>query len=242
MNDTVAQPPATSGTRYFSSDDRIASVSDTGLITAHAAGHATLSIVHLASRVDANGTLSEQAIGQSDIPLTVQAAQLTDTDPATPAPQGIEIAKDLGGVVSAATGETVLIGAGALDADTVVAIHRLDLASLAAPPAAGLLQAVAAFALDLGRSATRAPVQLVLPLQGDAQIGEEVLFFRKGTVPTADGGSQATWWLVDNGLIGADAQGNLLARSASPPYKGVDTSGEYMVVRRLPGVIGSPFD
>src|SRR5262249_44249402 len=39
------------------------------------------------------------------------------------------------------------------------------------------------------------------------------------------GVSHDTWWLVDNGVYGADG----VARTSSPPYPGVRTSGSYMV-------------
>ncbi|WP_168921806.1 tandem-95 repeat protein [Polaromonas vacuolata] len=155
------------------------------------------------------------------------------------------MAKDIGGVVASATGETVMIGAGALPADTAVSITRIELADMAslpglAIPGAGVLQLAGAFKLDLGRTASSFPVQLAVPLQAGitAEAGTEVLFFRKGQVITADGSFKPTWWLVDNGFVGADG----VARTASPPYGGVDTSGEYMVCRRLPGVIGGVFN
>lgn|GEM_PF-6779455 len=55
---------------------------------------------------------------------------------------------------------------------------------------------------------------------------------------TSDGSLKDTWWLVDNGFVGADG----IARTASPPYSGLDAAGEYVVCKRLPGVIGSSFD
>ena len=38
------------------------------------------------------------------------------------------------------------------------------------------------------------------------------------------------------------ANGNAVAKTASPPYGGLDASGEYRVYKKLPGVIGSPFE
>lgn len=48
--------------------------------------------------------------------------------------------------------------------------------------------------------------------------------------------------MVDNGFISIDANGNAIAKTASPPYGGLDASGEYMVYKKLPGVISSPFE
>ena len=153
----AAIPAVFSGTRYIVSDDSIASVSDNGLITALRSGNVTVSVVHLGSVVDAYGTVSEQIIGQSDIKLSVQVAQITDNDPATATPQTILVNAKEGAAISAETGETVLIGAGALNQDTPVAISRIDLTAIdpsttifAAQP--GGLEAVGAFTLDIGSS------------------------------------------------------------------------------------------
>src|SRR5207247_1830892 len=157
------------------------------------------------------GAISQQVVGQSDIALTVQAAQVTDEDDSTPAPRAIAVSKDAGGVVSDDTGETVMIGAGVLRDDVAVAIHRINVTDIEAQagmpiPGPGVLQAVGAFKLDIGDAATSHPLQLAIPVQAgiSAQPGDEVLFFRKGAVLDRDGTFKATWWLVDNGFVGTD--------------------------------------
>ncbi|MEF8731696.1 MAG: Ig-like domain-containing protein [Candidatus Accumulibacter meliphilus] len=233
-----ATPPVYSGTRYLVSDATIATLSEDGLITALQAGEVSISIVHLASVVDPYGGVSEQVIGQSDIRLRVQAAALTDDDPSTATPAGITIAADQGGVVQAATGETVMIGAGALRDDAVVSIQRIAVADLLAEtgmaaPEAEILQTLAAFRLDLGEQATSVPVQLAITLQDEAgvEVGDEVLFLRRGSAPDLTGAMQDKWWLLDNGFVGTDAHGHLVARTASPPYSGVSGSGDLILVK-----------
>ncbi|HRF74726.1 MAG TPA: Ig-like domain-containing protein, partial [Accumulibacter sp.] len=233
-----ATPAVYSGTRYLVSDASIASVSADGLVTAVQAGQVTIAVVHLASIVDDFGSVSQQIIGQTDIRLNVQAAQVTDDDPATATPAGITVAADEGGVVQAASGETVMIGAGALAADTVVSIRRIDLANLAsetgmAVPEPALLQTLAAFRLDLGERPSTRPVQLAIPLQDDTDVavGDEVLFLRRGTAPDLNGVLQDKWWIVDNGFVGLDAHGKLVAGTASPPYSGVNASGDLLCVK-----------
>jgi VCBS repeat-containing protein len=258
----VTTPAVTSATRYYSSDETIATVDANGLITAHQTGKVTISVVHLETPVVTDYIIgtdpvtgqptytpiyrmgTESVIGQSDIALNVQAAQLTDTDPTTVTPQAITVSAQDGAAVSADTGETVLIGAGALNADTAVSISRINVADLAAlgmpAPAPGALQGIGAFTLDIGAMATKYPLQLAIPVQGgvSAQPGEEVFFFRKGSVLTQDGTCKDSWWLVDNGYVGTDG----VARTASPPYGGLSDSGEYFVATRLPGLIGGTFD
>jgi hypothetical protein len=234
-----------SGTRYISSDESVATISADGLITAKANGVATISVVHLGTDVDAYGSLTQQAIGQTLISLKVQLPQLTDNDPATSTPDRISVGAEGGGIVAAATGETVLIGPGALKVATAVGIQRLAVDNIEAitglaSPAEGVLLPVAAFRLDLGAEATNEPVQLRIPVQvgaGSAQPGEEVLFFRKGQVLQPDGQWHDTWWLLDPGGIEADASGQLVARTASRPYEGMTRSGDYMISRRSPGMM-----
>ena len=69
--------------RYFVGDERVASVSENGLITAHENGRTTISIVHLRNQVEPSGGVRSRVIGQTDLVLVVEAAQLTDDDAAT---------------------------------------------------------------------------------------------------------------------------------------------------------------
>ncbi|MDS4013282.1 MAG: Ig-like domain-containing protein, partial [Candidatus Accumulibacter sp.] len=231
-----AVPEARSGTRYLISDDTIATVSDDGLITARRAGRTTLSIIHLATRVDTDGQILEQTIGQTDILLTVTLPTAVDDEASTATPAAIVVVAEHGGIVRAASGETVLIGAGALKADTAVGIRRVALADLVAttgmaPPVPRLLSAIGAFSLDLGADPAVQPLQFAIPVQDGlpATPGEEIWFLRKGTLPLADGSFQDTWWLADNGYIGADG----IARTASTPYPGLNRSGDYLVCRAI---------
>ena len=122
--DEASDVVAATGTRYVVADDSIATVSASGLITAIKAGKAIVSVIHLASVHDADGNTVWQVIGQHDIVLSVQAAQA-----ATAAGIAVEAAQ--GGIVAAATGETVLIGPGALKENIAVKIERIDVADIA---------------------------------------------------------------------------------------------------------------
>lgn len=210
-----ALPMVTSGTRYLSSDDSIATVSADGLITAHREGNVTISVLHLESQVDAYGYLTDQLIGQTDISLLVDAAQLTDTDPLTATPQGVTIAHELGGAVQSSDGLQVMIAPGALSSDEVVSIHSVALDQLGLPlPAPTVLDTLAAFQIDIGNEASNIPLQLAIPVGQGVAAGSEVLFLRKGVILDETGTPQDTWWIVDNGFVGADG----VARTASPPY------------------------
>ncbi len=183
-----AVPEVRNGTRYLVSDERIASVSDDGLITAHGSGRVTLSVVHLTHVVDDWGNVSAAAIGQTDVALLVEAPQPIDDDPATAAPAGRIVAAEHGGVVQAATGETVMIGAGALKSDARVSIRRLELAQLEAEtglraPEPGPAAALAAFHLELGDAADAGPGSTRRSrcrTRAACRKGDEVLFLRRG--------------------------------------------------------------
>lgn len=65
------------------------------------------------SVTDEQGTVTGQGLGQSDITLTVQLAQRTDDDNATPVPRSVIVSAAQVGAFGDSTGKTVLIRAGA---------------------------------------------------------------------------------------------------------------------------------
>lgn len=180
----VSATTISGATRYISSDATVASVDANGLITAHAASSVTISIVHLETPVtvdyiagtDAQGNVfytpiytqgKASIIGQSDISVSVQQAQLIDNDAQTPAPQSIAVNVNDGAVVSDTTGETVFIGAGALSAqstsqDQSVSIARINVQDIAAAPGQGVLQVVGGFNLNVGAALANYPLQFVI--------------------------------------------------------------------------------
>jgi hypothetical protein len=101
-----------------------------------------------------------------------------------------------------------------------------------ASPAPGQLTALAAFHVDVGDDLTNMPLQFAIPIDGstDVQAGDEVLFLKRGTIADENGVLHDTWWILDNGYVGADG----MARTASPPYDGIESSGDILVVKALP--------
>jgi hypothetical protein len=146
-------------------------------------------------------------------------------------------------VVQAATGETVMIGAGpAARCGGLDTAHRVANCSPKREwprPNRKSCRPSRRFHLDLGETGTRVPVQLAIPLQDEAgvEVGDEVLFLRRGSAPDLTGVMQDKWWLLDNGFVGTDAQGHLVARTASPPYNGVSSSGD-LILRQDPPSTG----
>jgi VCBS repeat-containing protein len=206
---------AATGTRYFVSNAEVAEITADGLVRAKASGVARLSIVN--------------AGGQTDIELKVQM----------PSQGATTINARDGGAVQGADGSLVLVGPGALAANAQVSINRIALTNVGMPlPAPTMLDALGAFQLDLGAEGLNFPAQLALkvsapidPATGLPRViaaGTEVFFLRKGSIVDAAGVSHDTWWLIDNGVIGTDG----IARTASPPYPGVSSSGTIIVATR----------
>uniref|UniRef100_UPI00262BDF4C polymorphic toxin-type HINT domain-containing protein n=1 Tax=Propionivibrio sp. TaxID=2212460 RepID=UPI00262BDF4C len=187
--------------QYFVSDATVASVSADGLIKAKATGLATITVIQGARQGSIELRVVQPVVG----PLEVTAAQ--------------------GGVTQDSDGNTLMIGAGVLPADVTASINSVDLDTLGMrPPAQGVLQTLGAVLIDIGGLKISQPMQLALKVTGEAlEAGTKVLFWRRGEITLADGTTEQTWWLVDDGVIGDDG----LAHTASPPYSGPLVDGCY---------------
>jgi YD repeat-containing protein len=97
--------PASSGTRYFVSDDRVLSVSADGLITGKAAGSATVTVIN------GGGEFVLSAMVEAPI-------------------SGPALLGSRGGIVEGADGSVVAVAAGALTGNTQVSIAALAAAAL----------------------------------------------------------------------------------------------------------------
>jgi YD repeat-containing protein len=166
-----------SGTLYFSSNSSIVTVSATGLVTAHATGQATVSILNLG--------------GQTDIPVLVEE----------PLANGAQIGSG-GGVVSASDGSTVSIGPRVLSESHAISIASFGMDSLPLPMPDPSFQFAAGFSLDLGGATLSAPAQLTVPTSLAA--GSKVYFFQQAEIPIGAGQVQNSWLLVDDGVVGSD--------------------------------------
>ena len=69
------------------------------------------------------------------------------------------------------------------------------------------------------------PVQLAIPVD-NVPAGYDLYFLRAGSIPDATGAEVPIWFQVDSGSFAGG-----LARTASPPFPGVGTSGTYVVVQ-----------
>jgi hypothetical protein len=132
--------PASSGTRYFVSDDRVLSVSADGLITGKAAGSATVTVIN------GGGEFVLSAMVEAPI-------------------SGPALLGSRGGIVEGADGSVVAVAAGALTGNTQVSIAALTAAALplAMPEE---MRMAGAFRLDIGDDKLATPVQLAIPTTG----------------------------------------------------------------------------
>ena len=204
---------ASSGTQYFISDPRIASISADGLVTAKASGVTTITVT--------NGGV------QGTITLRVEPANVGPTV-GTP---------EHGLVTQDTDGNTLMIGTGGLLNDTIGSIHAVSVDSLGIPPpgAPGQFDAYGAVQIDLGGVGSQLPLQLALKVNGPIDpdtglatapaVGSHVFFWQKGTIMDASGVMHDTWWLMDDGVIGSDG----LAHTSSQPYVGMTAGGSFIV-------------
>jgi hypothetical protein len=153
--------PASSGTRYFVSDDRVLSVSADGLITGKAAGSATVTVIN------GGGEFVLSAMVEAPI-------------------SGPALLGSRGGIVEGADGSVVAVAAGALTGNTQVSIAALAPAALplAMPEEHAPWPAPSGSNSATDKLAT--PVQLAIPTTGLAA-GTQVVFMRYAEVPTPEG-------------------------------------------------------
>ncbi len=189
---------ATDGTRYFSSNTDVVTVTADGLIEAVGEGVAEVTVIHY----DAEEVLR----------VRVDAPQ---TGP-------VVVAKDDGAIVRNAEGYAVAIGPGLLSGNATVAIEGVAEADLALPlPGAGAFGFVGAFDLSVDGGDLLGPVQIAVPVAASvAAPGDQIFFMRKMTLPMDAGLTREVWTVVDSGTVGADGY----ARTASPPYRGARRS------------------
>jgi len=188
---------------YFVSDPTVASVSAEGLIKAKAPGVATVTVIQGAKQ----GTIQLRVVEPVTGPSRVDAKA--------------------GAVVQDGEGNALMIAAGALPKDVTASIATADLDTLDIPrPASEVLRTLGAVQIAIDGVQATHPMQLALkvtlpvnPINGQPEplaVGSKVLFWRWGEITLADGSTERTWWLVDDGVIGDDG----LAHTASPPYSG----------------------
>jgi hypothetical protein len=196
-------------TSYFVGDASIAEVDREGLIKAKGVGTTKVYAIYKS--------------GQVELTVHVVAAALV-----TPQAPSIQVDAS-GAVLQTQNGVQVAIAAGAFEAPRQVSLTDLDLANLplAAPSFDGF-QVLSGFHLDIGNARSAHPIQLATSALGLNPDEYEVLILRRGTITLEDGTVKDTWWVVDNGHVGADG----MARTASPPYPGVTSSGDYLVSAR----------
>ncbi|WP_334407672.1 Ig-like domain-containing protein [Bradyrhizobium sp. AZCC 2289] len=188
------------GTRYFTSNPNIITVSSDGFVTGLASGVATISVIY-------NGS-------QSDIPIRVENPSFGPT-----------LIGDQGGVVQGADGSQVAVGPGVLPSPTTVDIEPLTQSALPMGVPTGL-SFLDGFTLNVGDSLLSQPVQLAVPVPSGTPVGTTVYFFRLAQLPDATGTEQPLWLLTETGTVRADG----LAHTNSPPYPGVTKTGSYLVV------------
>ena len=199
---------ADDGTRYFSGNTAVATVTPDGLIQAVAEGETTVTVIF----ADAEEVLK----------VRVDTPQV-----------GTVVVNKEGGVVQNADGYSVAIGPGLLTGDATVSVSTLDEAELAraVPP---VFDFVGAFRLDIDGSELQGPIQAAVPVDpAVAQSGDEVFFFREFQLPDENGDLQPYWVAVDSGVVDADG----IARTGSPPFPGLSGRGNVLIARSNVGTM-----
>ncbi|TAG21642.1 MAG: hypothetical protein EAZ39_04320 [Oscillatoriales cyanobacterium] len=187
------------GTRYFVSNPNVLQVNSDGVITAVGEGIASVTVIDGAA--------------EKVVPVRVEKPLIG------PATLGVD-----GGVVQGSDGSVVMVAPTALTQDTTVNITPLSSTSLPLP-FPDSMKFAGGFNLELGNTPLKIPVQLAIPAPVGVPIGTEVLFMRKGSLPTGTDSWNETWLIQESGVVGADGY----IRTTSPPFPGVTESGTYTI-------------
>jgi YD repeat-containing protein len=188
-----------SGTLYFVSNPQIVQVTNTGMVLAGQAGSAKITVI----------SQGKEAV----IPVRVEAPAI---GPAVIGPEG--------GIIESPDGIILQVPPDALAGPESIAVASLQQSQLLFAPPAGFHYG-AAFQLTAPAGTTFSQrMQLAMPVNG-APAGATALFFRADTYTDENGNKQPIWVEVEDGVVGADG----VARTSSPPFKGLDTVGEYIV-------------
>ncbi|MCC3513526.1 MAG: Ig domain-containing protein group 2 domain-containing protein, partial [Microcoleus sp. PH2017_17_BER_D_A] len=187
------------GTRYFVSNPNVLQVNSDGVITAVGEGIASVTVIDGAA--------------EKVVPVRVEKPLIG------PATLGVD-----GGVVQGSDGSKIMVAPTALTQDTTVNITPLSSTSLPLP-FPDSMEFAGGFNLELGNTPLKIPVQLAIPAPVGVPIGTEVLFMRKGSLPTGADSWNETWLIQESGVVGADGY----IRTTSPPFPGVTESGTYTI-------------
>ena len=200
VGDDVAA--AAAGTLYYASNGDFITITADGRIVGHDPGEAIVTVIH--------------KMAEARIAVKVEAAR-----------EGAVTVGSDGGAVAGDGGQVVTIAPGALAQPAVVEIRSADPSTfgIALPPADLGYAFAAAFTLDTNGISLNVPAQLAIPTPGLAE-GTTVLFYRVVDVPQPGGTIVRGWMEVESGIV--DATG--VARTTSPPYRGVLDGGDYIAV------------
>jgi len=200
---------ASDGTRYYSGNEAVATVTADGLIRAVAPGETTMTVIH--------------AYGEEVIQVKVEA----------PVPGNTQVGAD-GGVILGEGGIIAAFGSGQLSGDATVTITQVAEANLPAPMPTNpsgeqTFDYVGAFELNIQGAELNGPIQVAVPIApGSAAPGDTVYFMTKATLPVGPNGElMDVWSVVDSGVVGADG----MARTASPPFPGLSDRGSVLIAR-----------
>ncbi|MBM3524765.1 MAG: hypothetical protein FJX57_17605, partial [Alphaproteobacteria bacterium] len=194
---------ASDGTRYFSGNTDVVTVTPDGLIEAVGIGETTVTVIY----------------GQAEEVLKVKVAAPTI---------GIASIGPQGGAVQNADGIIAAFGPGQLTGDATVSIETVTEAALPLTmPTSFVFNG--AMQLNVTGGELQGPIQVAIPVApGSAAPGDTVYFFEKRALPIgAPGELRDVWTVFDSGKVGDDG----IARTSSPPFPGLSPRGTVLAAR-----------
>ena len=188
-----------SGTRYFSQNPSVATVSSDGLVVAGAPGTTVITVIHESTK--------------TAIPVRVEQPQ---SGPVNVGPNGSVLVGDDGALLT--------IPPGALDEEVTIELTTLAMSQLPLAVPDGWTF-VAGYDLQFGDEGLSEPAQLALSVPPNLATDHQFYVFRQGLLPDENGNLSPVWFQDEIANIGDDG----ILRTQSPPFPGVEQSGVYFL-------------
>ena len=172
--------------------------------------------------VGADGVINGLGEGQADVAVVYRGAEFViKVRVKAPEQQQAVLGAD-GGALQATDGAIAAIAPNSLDGTQTVSFVPVAQSALPMVMPTGLGY-LGAYALSFDGARLSSPAQIAIPVPESVPVGKQLFLLRYGNIPDENGVLHEVWWQDEVAIVGADH----VARTSSPPWRGVQAAGVY---------------